>query len=128
MKENVFLHNFRKRFIDYGRKHHFSYDAIEALYRDLIETEASTGCEYTLDILELCDEYSEYENMRDFLIDYPDLHPDTCIHCGEGVLITQYTCPDCEQSVYDHDDMISRIEEQTIVITVDKNRFIIKNF
>ena len=49
-------------FYNYGRGEQFSPYGIEALYEHIVEMEQATGEEMELDVIELCCNYTEYEN------------------------------------------------------------------
>lgn len=62
------------RFKEMGRGDNFSYDGLDALYDYLEELDEN----YELDVIALCCEYNEYENIEKFWKDhnkedYPDI-------------------------------------------------------
>ena len=81
------------------RKDNFSYDGLKALFEYLEQYEEGGGEEIELDVIALCCEYSEYENLAEFQKDYNKDY----------------------KSIED-------IEEQTSVIRIDDERFIIQCF
>ena len=99
MKTTVNLNDFRQAFKDYGREDQFSYDGLEALFNYIEEGELFGDEEYTLDVIELCCAFSEYDSMEAFQMDYGDEY----------------------QTLED-------IEYQTIVIMVNDSKFIIQQF
>lgn len=70
MKTNVTLSDFRDAFISCGRKNNFSYEGLEALYNWIEEVDDSCGTETELDVIALCCEFNEYENIVEFHQDY----------------------------------------------------------
>ena len=52
------------------RKDQFSYEARKALFDYLEEYEKDTDTEVELDVVALCCEYCEYENLDAFIKDY----------------------------------------------------------
>ena len=52
------------------RKNNFSYEGLNALYNYLIDYEEDTGEETELDVIGLCCDYTEYENLKEFQTDY----------------------------------------------------------
>ena len=99
MKKTIYDCDFSDMFYEYGREDNFSYEGRNALYDFLTEMEDETGEEIEVDIVGLCREFTEYDNLEDFQSDY-----------GE-----EY-------------ESIEDIERSTIVIPVDDERFIIQAF
>ncbi len=81
------------------RPDNFSRAGLSALYDYLEDYEDSTGEQIELDVIALCCEYNEYEDLAEFQEDYGDDY----------------------QSIED-------IERETTVITVDDDGFIILQF
>ena len=99
MKTTVNFSDFCDRFIVYNRDNNFSYEGKRALFEYLEEYEDATGEEIELDVIALCCEYSEYKNLEEFQGDYG----------------TDY-------------ETIEDIEDQTQVIRVGEEGFIIQQF
>ncbi len=99
MKTIVDFNQFCDRFRSMGRNDNFSYDGKKALFEYLEQLEEDTSTEIELDIIALCCEYSEYENLAEFQKDYTDDY----------------------QTIED-------IEEKTSVIKIDDESFIIACF
>ena len=55
------------------RKNTFSYDGKNALYDYLEQYEEETGEKIELDIIALCCDYTEYENLADLQAEYPQV-------------------------------------------------------
>ena len=68
MKQNVSKYDFMDAFKI--RKNNFSYEGLNALYNYLIDYEEDTGEETELDVIGLCCDYTEYENLKEFQTDY----------------------------------------------------------
>ena len=100
MKTIVSLHDFRDAFAGCNRKDQFSYEGLEALYNWLIDIEEDSGEEWELDVIALCCEYAEYKNLAEFQQDYN------------------------AEDYASLDD----ITEQTTVIPINKESFIIQQF
>lgn len=78
MKTNVNVYDFERAFIAAGRKDNFSYAGQHALFGYLEQYEEDCGGEIELDVVALCCEYTEYENLAEFhdsfdKNEYPDL-------------------------------------------------------
>jgi len=99
VKRTVDLHEFRESFKRMGRENQFSYDGLGALFNHLEEMERDIGEEMELDVIGICCDFSEYENIKEFQENYGDEY----------------------QTIED-------IEDQTTVIPVDGDRFIIQQF
>ncbi len=98
MKSTVSLSDFRDAF--QVRKENFSYEGLEALFNYLESYEEDTGEEIELDVIALCCDYTEYENLAEFQKDYNTEDYQT----------------------------IEDIEEATTVIKIDYESFIIQAF
>ena len=81
------------------RKNQFSYEALGALFDYFEEYEESTGEEYELDIVAICCEFTEYNSLKEFQKDYG----------------TDY-------------ESIDDIENETLVLRLDDESFIIQQF
>lgn len=83
-----------------GYKNNFSYEGLNALFEYMEEYEYSTGEKIEFDVVALCCEYAEYENIEEFWKDYDkEDYPD-----------------------------IEAIEQTTTVIKIDDESFIIQQF
>ena len=98
MKQTVNFTDFRDAFRVHARLDTFSYEGAKALFDYLESIEADTGEEIELDVVSLCCDYSEYANLAELQEDYADI-------------VTM-------------DDLT----DQTTVIMVDGERFIIQQF
>lgn len=99
MKKTIGQYEFTEAFRKI-RPENFSYDGLKALYEYFDNYEESTGEEIELDVIAICCDYTEYENLEEF------------------------------QQSYDADEYqtIEDIENATTVIKVDDDRFIIQQF
>jgi hypothetical protein len=61
---------FHDAFKSLGRDNQFSYEGLDALYDYLEQYEEDTGEKIELDVIALCCEYSEYDNLEQFRNDY----------------------------------------------------------
>ena len=64
------VHDFRQAFIDYNRGEQFTYDALTALFEWLEELAEDTGTPYELDVIALCCEFTEYDNLAELQANY----------------------------------------------------------
>ena len=77
MKTNVTMYDFERAFVDYGRRDNFTYEGLKALFEWLEELHDDCGTEYELDVVALCCEFTEYENLAEFQDNYgKDDYPD----------------------------------------------------
>ena len=95
INEYDFIDAFKKM----GREDNFSYDGLVALYDYLEMLEDGTGQPYHLDVIALCCEYAEYDNLEEFQADYGKEY-----------------------------ETIGDIESDTAVIMIDNDSFIIQQF
>jgi len=67
MKEYVDEYRFRDRFLQSSNyKNNFSYEGLTALFEYIEELEDDIGEEIEFDMIALCCEYSEYDDLEDF--------------------------------------------------------------
>ncbi len=100
MKEDVNKSQFMDRFKEMGRDNQFTYDGKSALFDYLEQYEEDTGEEIEMDVIALCCEYAEYESLEEFQKDY-------------------------NKEEYPN---IESIENNTTVIKIENNGFIIQQF
>ena len=82
-----------------GREGNFSNDGLVALYEYLEMLEDDTGQPIELDVIALCCEFTEYDNLEEFQADYSEDY-----------------------------QTIGDIESDTTVIMIDDDSFIIQQF
>ena len=96
MKKTINIYDFRDAFHKAGRGNQFTYDGLTALFEYLEDYEEGTGEEIELDVIALCCEFTEYESIEEFWLDYnQEDYPDeesimdaTCYYAfGEGSFI-----------------------------------------
>jgi hypothetical protein len=90
-----FVDAFRKM----GRTDNFSFKGLVALYEYLEMLGEDLGQEIELDVIALCCEYAEYDNLEEFQADYGDEY-----------------------------ETIEDIQNATTVIMIDDDSFIIQQF
>ena len=95
INEYDFIDAFKKM----GREDNFSYDGLVALYEELEMVENDIGKPIELDVITLCCEFAEYDNLEEFQADYGDEY-----------------------------ETIEDIQNATTVIMIDDDSFIIQQF
>lgn len=70
MKRTIDEYEFVQAFDDYMRSSNFSRAGRFALYEFLTDLEEECGVEFNLDVISLCGEFSEYENLQHFRANY----------------------------------------------------------
>tara|TARA_R110000764_G_scaffold151460_1_gene238940 strand:- start:143 stop:445 length:303 start_codon:yes stop_codon:yes gene_type:complete len=100
MKQTINFYNFSDAFRKAGRADQFTYEGQRAIFDYLEEYEDSTGEEVELDVVAICCEYMEYENLEEF------------------------------HKIYDKEDYpnLDKLRDYTEVIEVDEDSFIIGEF
>ncbi len=98
MKQTINFSQFCDAFKDMNGDNNLTYDGKRALYDYLEEYEDATGEEVELDVIALCCEYTEYENLEELQENYTDI------------------------------DSMEELEDHATVIKVDDDRFIIQDF
>ena len=99
MKQTITENQFVSAFADYNRHENFSVDGRIALYEFITQLDEECGTETELDVIALCCEFSEWENIEEFQQNY-----------GE------------EYQSFDD------INEATLLIDIDGDRFITQDF
>lgn len=99
MKQTIDMYQFERAFKNMGRGEQFSYEGLQALYLYLEEYEEDTGEEINLDVIALCCEYAEYDSLEEFQANYGEKY-----------------------------GSIEDISDETALIPVDDNSFIIQQF
>ena len=100
MKQTINFYDFTEAFKKADRQNQFSYKGQEALFDYIEEYEDSADEEVELDVIAICCQYAEYENIAEFWLEYD-----------------QEDYPDMEA-----------IEYNTEVIMIDEEAFIIAQF
>lgn len=72
MKTTVSNCDFHDAFRQAGRENNFSYEGLNALFDYFEEYEDSTGEEIELDVVAICCEFTEYEDIKELAKQYPD--------------------------------------------------------
>ena len=70
MKITINEYQFEQAFRDAGRGDNFSYAGLQALFEYLQSYEDDGGEEIELDVIALCCEFTEYEDIEDFQSTY----------------------------------------------------------
>ena len=99
MKQSITFCQFNDDFRDMGRDNHFSYDGLKTLYDYLEQYGEETGEEVELDVIALCCEFTEYQDIKEFQGDYGEEYED-----------------------------IESIEYNTLVLPIDDEGFIVQDF
>ena len=100
MKTTINNSDFHDAFRKMNSENNFSYDGLNSLFNNFEQYEEETGEEIEIDVIAICCEYSEYENISEFNSDYSK---------------------ECET--------IEEVEQFTQVVKIgETNRFIIQNF
>ena len=99
MKKTVNLWNFQDAFRDMNRQDNFSYEGQKALFEYLECYEEETEQEIELDVIALCCEFTEYENIKEY-----------------------------NEAYNENAEDIQDIEYNTTVIMIDDTSFIIQDY
>jgi hypothetical protein len=99
MKQTVNFYTFERAFNHSHYSNNFTYDGLKALFEYLEQYEDDCGIEIELDVCALCCDFTEYKNLKEF------------------------------QDNYSADyESIEDIQEDTTVIMIDDEAFIIQTF
>ena len=72
MIDTITKYSFQDAFHKMGRGEQFSYEGLDALFDYFEMLEEDTDQQIELDVIAICCEYSEYENLKDFQDNYGD--------------------------------------------------------
>tara|TARA_R110000823_G_scaffold274189_1_gene393139 strand:+ start:386 stop:688 length:303 start_codon:yes stop_codon:yes gene_type:complete len=100
MKKTINFYDFRDAFHKFGRGDQFTNSGLRTIFDYIEEYEDSADEEVEFDVIAICCEYSEYDSIADFWLEYDQ---------------------------EDYPDMDS-IEYDTTVIMIDEEAFIIEQF
>lgn len=70
MKTTINEYQFEQAFVKAGRGEQFSREALKALFEYIEGLEEDTGEETELDVIALCCEFTEYEDIEEFQANY----------------------------------------------------------
>ena len=98
MKQTINEYQFTEAFKRI-RTNNFSYEGLKALFEWFEELENDTGEEMELDVIAICCEFTEYENLKQYNDEYGN---------------------ECEE--------IDEIADDTTLIKIDDERFIIQQY
>lgn len=70
MKTTVNNYQFHRAFEEMNRTTNFSYAGLNALFDYLEQYEEDTGEEIELDVIAICCDFTEYENLAEFQANY----------------------------------------------------------
>jgi hypothetical protein len=78
MKKTINLNDFIQEFEDCNRSNQFSREGLRALFEHLEDLEQDCDMEIELDVIALCCEFQEFENLEEFhkefdADDFPDI-------------------------------------------------------
>lgn len=104
--KNVSFNEFLEEFKKYDRNDSFTYQGKKALFDYLEEFSEDLGEPIELDVIGLCCEFTEFENLEEFKNNY-------AYSIGDDI---------------DDIDDIEDIQDYTIVIKIDDEAFIIQDF
>ena len=77
MKKTISIYTFRRWFEEH-RPNNFSYTGLASLFDYLEQYEEDCGTELDFDPIALCCEYTEYQNIAEFHLNYDhERYPDT---------------------------------------------------
>ena len=115
MKTHVTFSMFYDAFYNSSYKNNFSYDGLKALYAYLVDYEEETGTEIELDIVALCCDYTEYDDLFEVIEAY-SLQLD----------LSDLDLNDLEPE--DLENIKNQLEDLTTIIEVENDKIIIRNF
>ena len=98
MKTTVSKSDFRDAFQKANRGNNFSYDGLGALYDFIEQMDGDCGTESELDVIALCCEFTEYEDIAELQENYTDI------------------------------ETMDELTNQTMVIDIDGTAFIIQDY
>ncbi len=101
--KKVYFNDFLEEFKKYNREDQFTYLGKKALFEYLNQLSEDIGEPIELDIIAICCEFTEYDNLKEFNDDYG-------------------------YSIGNNINSIEDVNNYTIVIPIDEQSFIIQDF
>jgi len=98
MKKTVYFNDFYDAF-QAKRSNNFSYEGLQALFDYLEQYEQDCGQELELDVIAICCDFAEYDSIDEFKYNYGDEY-----------------------------QTLNDIEQETTLINIDDQKFIIQSF
>jgi len=123
MKTTVNNYQFHRAFEEMNRKDNFSYEGLNALFAYCEEYEDSTGEEMELDVIALCCDFTEYANIQEFVDSYDDSYVVWEVEAEEADEDNEAV-----EGVIDYEATLDNIRNETTVIDIDGESFIIQAF
>lgn len=105
MHKRIYLSDFVEAFNEHGRDNQFPPAALEALFEFFEELEDETGELVELDVIAICCSFTEYDSPQD---------------CAEDMFLDVEDMED--------EDIISLLQEHTIVIPLKSGGIVIQNY
>ena len=151
MKAIITANGFIKAFEEANRDNNFSYEGKKALFDYLEDLEADLEEEIELDVIALCCEYTEYENVQEFITAYGDKYSpdkpeepskpeDKYAHMTKNSEDYELALSEYEEELEDYktelkeyeeelrEETLEKLHDHTTVIDVDGEAFIIQDF
>ena len=72
MKQTISIYDFQRGFEEANRAKQFSAEGLKNLFEWLEDYEVDTGEEIEFDVIALCCDYTEFDNLQDFKDAYGD--------------------------------------------------------
>ena len=111
MIKTITKYSFINEFQNSDRRKEFSYAGLKALFEYLEEAEDKTN-PIKLDIISLCCDFSEYEDINEYLKDYQ----------------TDLNKEDYDTTEEYHEAVKEEISDKTLLINIDDESFIIQQY
>ncbi|MCP3941060.1 MAG: hypothetical protein GY710_06210 [Desulfobacteraceae bacterium] len=73
MKKTITEYDFTQGFVEMNREDNFSYAGLKALYSYFIQLEDDCDMDIEYDVIAICCEYTEYEDLEELHGSYPDI-------------------------------------------------------
>ena len=74
MKENINFNTFHDRFKNSDNyKNNFSYEGLKSLFEYLEDYEENTNIEIEFDMIAICCEFTEYDNLKEYNTEYEEV-------------------------------------------------------
>jgi len=73
MFKTITFNSFTDAFRDYNRQDQFSYEALRAIFEYLEDYEDGCDNQMELDVIAICCEFTEYEDLEDLQTNYSDI-------------------------------------------------------
>jgi hypothetical protein len=125
--KEINFNDFQREFIEYGREKQYSYEGLRELYEYYVGLSEDIGNPIEMDVIAICCDWAEYE-AKDLFAEFAPYQSMTSpngevISCDNAHEIWSKAT---QEEKYDlTDTLLDRLNQDTTVITTDKDSYLV---